>query len=685
MATKKTKKRKLTPEEIELTNRTAQLEVIDSLLDEEDVETADVAAPVAQPVRAGANVTQSGEQVVEEPASATKPKTKEQIVEEIATQNFNKFLAEEKKQVAAEIEKVKAVQGEKYESYIEMLKGTDYYKQCVEKWKKHYANKKAEFVADAEKTVEEMVNGEARQEAMGLTDQQVVAGTPKPTVKKVAPKRDAQVVVAPEKPELKHTISTAGLAVDPALRETIEQIVLTSLYDSFDASKDRFSAEVTELESTRQTGALKEKYLGMVNFRWQLSEALVNSFTKMFDTTNNKTVIKPSGREVSELQTDLDRNQGNMDIGLVADMILDRLYHVDTKSGETSGILPDLIDYLTVRVQEELLKNGQVDFNLYKESAKKIVNKVLVESGFAVDIVKANEASDAKLKYLESFSEAIKALSKDIKSGNVNENTLLTFTTLREQLAELEKNGVKFSEDERKVILEELGNVSFIAKRAPQLARIADPTKRDAEVKQHLASLKASSIRVIDLANQVNAEYKVTKRGAKAYGANVKSIIGPDGKITTIMPRDKGLRPITDHIVMEMLKTAAAENIKGNLPNFNLTDDKTNELTLGLLGVLENERDATADVTISLLEQILLVEHDIRESVKNEPEKYKRVQEAIDRTLKLVETLGNEEEAGEVKNHKKEIEGVLNDFITVSNTKIYGKARPKVDVLAPIK
>ena len=51
--------------------------------------------------------------------------------------------------------------------------------------------------------------------------------------------------------------------------------------------------------------------------------------------------MNPSSVKLRELQTDLARNKDDMDVGLVADMIFDKLYHKDLKSGEVSGIVSD--------------------------------------------------------------------------------------------------------------------------------------------------------------------------------------------------------------------------------------------------------------------------------------------------------------------------------------------------------
>ena len=651
-------------------------------------------------------------------APVSTPTTREELVESIATENYNKFIEDEKKTVAKEIEKVKSTHSD-YDSYVAMLKETEYYKQCVQKWKQYYQDKKDEFVVQAE-GIADALEAEAREEAIRITPTTSTRVTPTPKVTTPTPKKvttpapaetpvvepvsevvstpvenpantstpnaltpDAtEIVLAPESEELKFKINTENMAIDSGLRQTVEQIVLGALYDSFDATRDRYSEEVSDLESAKR---IPQEYKSMVEFRWQLAEALVQSFTKIFDTTENKTVKKPYMRAVREVQADLKRNSGNMDTGLVADMILDRLYHVDPKTHEVSGIVADIVDYLTVQVQEELLKNGQVDFNLYKEACEKILNQVLVDSGLAVNIAKVNEELDPRVEYVAKVGEVIKTLKADLKEGKIS-ISLEDILALREERKALEKKGFKFSEEETNLLDREIANAISIRRRLPNLLKVEDETKKVAEIKKYLDNLKVSQVAIVDTLKNVKATSKVNQKSSSVYSRdNTRTILGPDGKITTVLAREKGLRPITDYIVMKLLETAASENVAGRLQNFDLKDETTLALTLGLINIIKNERNAEIDVTISLLEQISFVEHDIRESVRLEPEKYNKVNQSIQRIKDLITTLDDESEVGSTKSHKKAIETILNDFIDISSTKAYGKARKKVDVAEEVE
>ena len=600
------------------------------------------------------------------------PKTREEIVQQIADEKFSEFMKNEQNSIDNSINELKTELADDYDNYLEMIKNTEYYQKSVKKWEEYYKNKRREFEIEAENTVKK-IDDTAKKQAIEQTPI----------------KTEGKIIAMESTDEEEDTsdwsydyfkksirLNAKEIKCDPALKKTIEQILLDELYNSFDENRDAYSRELSDLEGMKR---IPKVYRDIVESRLHISENLVQSYTKLFDMTDNKTVKKIYGRNAKAINRDLETYKNDMDSSLATDMVMNQLYGMDFKTKEITGLIPEIAEYLAVRVQQELIKRDRAEFNLYKGACQKILNDVLLETKFATKIVEKNRdvKVDTKVAYLKEMEKLLKALKKDVKEDTRHVTPKLV-QKATDSLKKLKSSKYAFDETTYDDILTTLEDIEAIS------IQLSNSKPEDISAESKKAMLKL--IKNIELRNNqmfeaakkqdmTRAEKNINKR---YESDNVEYKFDENGKLSSVLPKRKGLRPITDWIAKKVMESIGSKAVRGELKTYQFTQKDRNELKTEVIDVLDEERNPEVDFTRYLLFYIQCAEHDIREMVKEENNyKYKYTQGVLDTTTKLLksfEALNNKNE----DEFRKQTINVINDYISLSNDiKPEGKARRK--------
>ena len=569
---------------------------------------------------------------------------KEKFIAEVYSKKFAEFLESEKSEVEYAVAQIKQEHPQDYEEYINELRQSPYYQQCLDKWKKYYEDQKEKFVDEARKEAETM-DSQARLDA--APEEEVVEVAPKSVEKKQAPKAKPVVSKPAEKDPAKTDVK---MKADAGLKETIEQILLVNLQDAIDENRDYYDL----MQKAKKNPAWKE----VVGTRADFARALVQAYAKTFDLTKNHTKRSPYSKTIREMQSDIASKQGSMDMKTVGYSVMDSFYHYDLKTKEATGMIPDLAEHLAVQVQEKLVNNGQLDFNLCKEAAEKMLEEIANESAVSISIAQDNKSEFKYLKFVDELNKLFTTISSDMNSNRESTVSFKNLGQIERVVKGIKEQADVVGEIACDEILRASSKIRVLAVKAENARRNGNEAEKSALTKEINEEKKR-------LSTLITPEKEIDKKSGEKYWENNV------GKKT-------GTRSIIDKMLIEATKRVGATRSLGQLETFTMPKSVVKEETEKLLDYIDKNRNATIDVTYDMLARMNLLLHDVREKFKEDEAKYDKVQAIMDEVFITMEAVDSVEEEELPKEVGKKVSSIFNQFIDVSQWKLKGEQRLKV-------
>lgn len=523
-----------------------------------DAEVKDVEEPVKEDVVEESNVEENQQQ--------------EEVNGKFAT-----LIQKDIEETNKALDEIKKQHPKDYDSYIEGLRKTKYYQERLKYWKEYYANIKKELETESQKDADLHAREQAQKE-------ELAENTEAPFFEE---KKFSGVVHGEGAYQTK-----LSMVADPSLKDTIEQILLNDLYNSLDKYRSYYKSGKAVPNTNGISAKMKEAMHKINAARTEFAVALFGSYSEVFNTADNKRVKKPYMPTIKAVQKRIASKKSDLTMPDVADVVMDRFYHVE--NGKITGIIPTLAEELTIKVQKELIKRGQYNFNLCQDAAKEVLKNISTESQIVDRIV--SDAAESNL-YLEEIK-------------NVDE----LFVKFRQGLLE---NKVNVNNE----YLEEYGKY---------LQRMSD----EHEDQQYLFDRLAMSLDNLKLLS-VNAQAVLGKENVEMQ--EVKALINSIDKERKYLKETKdvnnlfenksiesfassnktaGTQALTDKLIMDSLKMVGAYTSMNELNNFQFTEEQCQKETESLLNFAKNERNVSVDVNLAMLFNIGTIVSDIREKFK---------------------------------------------------------------------
>ena len=484
-------------------------------------------------------------------------KEEENELQILVNERFESLIAKDREQSQKFTEDLKKAHPNDYDKYVEKLRKTRYYKKCLEKWKKYYTELKQKCAEEIKTEIEadaiDAAFGKAEEVKPNLDlnaeNNAQVAMSPielgSINANNKSASQSKKFVDEPQKPELqpnvdeidtsKYTpLATDGkMLVDKNLQKTVQDVLLDSLYESFDEISDYYGKLSSQASD-------KKKDNDLVEFRAQLADTLQQIHNKIIP--NQSELYMPS---VRTMQKNIENHIGKRNAKSSAELYFDKLYHVDAKTAEESGFIPELSQMISERLQDILISNGVIDFNISKENVRALVDKLMETSQLGEDLKFENANGNGLIECVDLLVLEIKS----IRDG--------TFTYTPKKLALIKDKINAFVEINPK----EKDNYTKL------LTALEDISKCEEELT--LKGIKLSEckdVMVKTLFKDAVDKLKFVKDYAKVTDAlNKKS----DSKLTTETNKIKGL---FDFMTVDFIKNASAANKKDNLDNFAIED-----------------------------------------------------------------------------------------------------------------
>ena len=227
-----------------------------------------------------------------------------ELVENLADIKFQKFLAKEREEIQPVLDQMKVDHKDDYDEYVKKIRKSRYYKKRLKYWRKYYEEKRSEYKQEAAENLLKEVEAEAQKEA----GDQVASGVKKVNrVGKVETKEESGLRHGDkEVKESKPSTAKLNLVADKSLKKTIEQILLTHLHDAIDENRDFYTSEKSAMEESKR---IKPVWKDIVSTRAKFAESLVQSYSKTFDTTENKTAKVPYTPTIRAMQANIEAKQ----------------------------------------------------------------------------------------------------------------------------------------------------------------------------------------------------------------------------------------------------------------------------------------------------------------------------------------------------------------------------------------
>jgi len=506
---------------------------------------------------------------------------------EVSNSKFQSFLAAEMEEVNKKIEAMKKAHANDYDAYVESLRKTDYYKKCLAKWQKYYADKKQEFENEA-KAEAELINAEAKAQAANFASKeaQVVMQQKAQKVfekpKESAPKANDQNFVSSS--EKNYTIDSSNLKLDPDLLDTVEQILLHDLKDSLDEYRDFYTTEKTrnnETSNKKMTVAMNK----ITDARLELLQKLVNSFEEIIDTTGNQTYWDLSQSNVKGMRKKIKAKEGQMDMSSVADTTI---YSLLVNDENSNGIILDLAKYLTLKIQEELISEGKLgNFNLFKDHAYNVISDIVKNFDTLSKIRLSNENSLVVNNLYKELIDMNSKFTKDVKDSlnNFNKGKVDEFINAIEYIDYLSNENN-----------EELINV--LKEESETLKNIID-CRDTVDQKTVLKMLDSQKQKLV---NSNDYSYRSNKNSYEHFDKHSGK------KLST--------RPIIDKLLFDLIQKVGAENSKGKLEEFVITKNYKEQELESLINYVDSNKNKKINLSEDYLTDVLLDRHDLREKYK---------------------------------------------------------------------
>ena len=602
--------------------------------------------------------------------------------------DYSEFISAEKAEISSKIDAIKASHPNDYYQYVEDLRSTDYYKICLEKWRKYYADKRAEFekLGDAQKSldIEASAKNDAMQENSMLfensqkaytvdtpeyqTKQDNVATYSNIDVTNLLNDNVAEVKPAKNEVNVENSQPTAKkqapkfisgqnkdyhiMDVNQNLKKTVKLILLNNLYDAIDGNRDYYVEQKADID------AMKRNHAGIkqnVYLRTEISQDLVKSMSKMFDTTLSN-VLKPYKPMIEVMQQNLERNKDNMTVELACDMYLDKFYHLDTQTGKETGIIPQLADFITLKIQEKLLSNGQADFNLNKESAEIMINKLALGANLARNISMINEIdTNEQQQVVKDLISVFNGIMYGSKTGNMLVTEKMV-NNVKQTLATAKQNGsFNFTEDQYKAL-------DVMCNLASRCLNYPNGFTKQGKTAEQLVDIVAIQNKVSGaqktLTSYLDDENKVDVKSNKNYD---KQNLKRNKQSGVYEAKENGVQSIFDYMISDVVKEVAKASASQNFNTFTLTDKQVSEKITEAKELLDFNKNSENEVVSEILVNLLLSMHDIREKSTDDVQKA-NAQNCVEKLQHAIDLLdkSNDENAVNV------YQSVINDAISTS-------------------
>ncbi len=518
------------------------------------------------------------------------PTTEEEYVAEVANTNFQKFLAQEGAEVNKAVESIKQAHQENYDNYVAALKNSKYYEQCLAKWEKYYANKKAQYESEAREdakaidvlTKSVVANSQTRETKMN--QQSNFVEEPQTFVQ---PKAKVSTVVTKPEDEM-YKVKVSDLKLDPDLHQTVEQMLLRDLRTAIDEYRDYYEKEMDKISETSKSKisiALRET----TGVRSGLLTSLVNSFDEIFKITDGKSVYQFYLSDSKKMQSRVAAKKDNKDIKAVAESIMCSLYRYDETTKQNVGIIADMAKFLTAKLQEEMIKKGKLgNFNLYKNNVKNLAGEIIKKYKITSNIIIDNKANEFVGFQFAKLEELYLKAAKDIKTGS--------FTVSKEEIDEIihDLQFVDFISNKNDVEL-----AYFVDEQAQKLEEIING-RQTVEQKELLKMLEVQ--RKL-LAEKRDFNQRVNKNAHEFYKTN--------SAVQT------STRVLVDKLLMNITEKVGAENSKGKLKQFDISQEEQHSQVKNLIKFVDENRDNEISISEDLLNEIVVEKHDLREKYEN--------------------------------------------------------------------
>ena len=616
--------------------------------------------------------------------------------------DYSEFISAEKAEISIKINAIKASHPKDYYKYVEDLRSTDYYKICLEKWRKYYADKRAEFekLGDAQKTldIEASAKNDAMEENSALlnnTQKVYKVDTPEHQTKQDTAATYSNFDVTnllndngveyklnqnqvntknlqptTQKPSAKLISGQSKdfhiMDVDQNLRKTVKLILLNNLYDAIDGNRDYYVEQKADID------AMKRNHAGIkqnVYSRAEISQDLVKSMSKMFDTTLSN-VLKPYKPMIEVMQQNLERNKDNMNVELACDMYLDKFYHLDTQTGKETGIIPELADFVTLKIQEKLLMNGQADFNLNKESAEIMINKLALGANLASNISMINEI-DANEQ--QQVVKDLLSIFNSIMYGSKTGNMLVTdkmVDSIKQTLATAKQNGsFSFTDDQYK-------SLDAMCNLASRCLNYPNGFSKQGKTAEQLVDIVAIQNKVNGaqktLTSYLDDENKVNVKSNKNFD---KRNLKRDKQTGVYQEKENGIQSIFDYMISDVVKEVAKARASQNFNSFALTNKQVSEKITEAKELLDFNKNSENEVVSEILVNLLLSMHDIREKSTDDVQKA-NAQNCVEKLQHAVDLLDKSNDENAVNVYQSVINDAISTSIKVASNK-NSKSRTK--------
>lgn len=611
----------------------------ESVFGDED-KPAEVAEEV---VPAESNAAESAE-TAEEPNDIS-----DEEFQGLVNAKFAEATQADREKLESSIEAIKKSHPKDYDAYVEKLKNTRYYKKSLEKWTKYYTELKNKCAEQVKEEIETTTEAEARmaaaeaasatpvapftpvQEVENAEIAPVVSNAEKANVVEPQPEVPSTPVELPlnqptanptvDELEMKYTpLAVDGvMPVDERLAKTVEQVLLESFYTSIDEVSDFYN----NLNASKKTNEL-------VSFRNQIANNLQQVQTKF--VPGKSEIYMPY---VRSMQKDIENHIGNMEgeYFAIAEQFFDKMYHIDLKTNETSGVIPSLASEFAAEIQDILVSNNIFDFNLSVDNVRNIMNRVVTESGIeealgsrrrmktgVVDIVgilneHISRIKNNEVKYVEGMQEKFGAKFEEIKQANPvdTENYERLFNVvkmLEKAKKEIAETGTTY--ETNKIAKDRIKQAEARLKEIKAIGKLDESTDKKASDKIGVRSENEKRFSVSDFLTFkfIRMVSRAKEAGNMSTFAYTDKDVIEDVEIITSRLRSREQKEIT----ADTLDTIGiiVEDIMVNNPKFyednkEKVDDYAHEVAR-FAGVMESEKDSAKQAENQKYAKILVAD-----------------------------------------------------------------------------
>lgn len=518
----------------------------------------------------------------EQPQAETLPEETVEI-NNYSNARFQEFLQKDIEESNKAIEEIKKQHPNDYDSYVASLRKSKYYQERLKYWQEYYTKKKEEF-DELSKNDAQVLDEQAKNDAL----------------RQIPEENEEQKLEFPIKKTSKKSVlrgegdyeTSLSMKADPALKDTIEQILLTDLYNSLDKYRSYYKSGKAVPNTNGISNKMKEAMHKINEARTEFAVALFSSYSEVFNTADNKRVKKPFLPTIKAVQKRINSKHDNMTMSDIADVVMDRFYHVE--DGKISGIIPELAEKLTVQVQTELVKRGQYHFNLCQDAAEEILKNIANDSNLVSNIVEDNSNSLLYLSEIKSINKLYQKLANGINNGKVE--TSVEYIEQYSQYLQRMSN----ENETHQFIFEEL-------------SRSVD----------NLKVLTVNAKELLEGENQNNEQLKnimTAIEKEKKYLKSMKDVnnMFEDKSMESFEKSNKlpGTQALTDKLTMDAIKLVGSYSSINELNSFQFTSEQCEEETQKLLDYVKTNTNLSVDVNLSMLFNIGTIVSDIREKFK---------------------------------------------------------------------